>query len=386
MKIGLLYPTPDPLSPAMWSGSPHGLAGGFAELGVEVVPIGVRLPLGIHQAVAVLSRIGGKRGAVADRTVVRQVSRTLSLAKRLRAEDSNCDAVVAMGIELYDLAAIRPEGVPFATFDDGTLFQQWQNPDSDIRQSGFQERDATIWFERQAKSARAASVCCVSTEYAAHSFVSDYAVPADRVRVVGMGHRPRANADASPRDWAVPRFLFVGVDWNRKNGPAVVRAFQRVREQYPTATLDLVGEHPPVTLPGVRDHGFLRRENPASQRTLDSLFARSTVFVLPSRFDLSPISYLEAASAGMPVISSTEGGAGEVLGAAAAAVHPDDDDALFAAMLELADSATAARRGAEAYAATLTASWAHVAQRIIDALGLQHNHALQNQPLTREAG
>ncbi|MHC5797842.1 glycosyltransferase family 4 protein [Lacisediminihabitans sp. FW035] len=346
-----------------------------------MIPLGTKLPIGIHQAVAVLSRIGGKRGAVADRTLVRQYSRTRMLSRRVAENAANLDGIIAMGLEMFDLEAVLPPGVPVATFDDGTLLQMWCNPDSDIRESGFPEREVKLWFERQAKSARAATVCCVATNYAAGSFIEDYGVPADRVVVVGMGHRPRSAPPEGERDWSIPRFLFVGVDWQRKNGDAVLRAFRTVRESFPSATLDLVGRHPLVTEEGVRDHGFLAREDTASQALLDALFATSTAFVLPSRYDLSPIAYMEAASAGLPVIASAEGGAGEVLGDAAISVHPADETALADAMLRLADPETARAMGTRASAAASTASWAHVAGRIVDALRAAPRHA----PAPRES-
>ncbi|WP_411701068.1 glycosyltransferase family 4 protein [Conyzicola sp.] len=367
MRVGLLYPNPDPVSPSNWSGTPHGLAGGLRANGVEVVPIGAKLPPIVHESVAVLSRIGGKRGAVAERTIVRQISRTRALGRRVAAAAPGLDAVVAMGLELFDLAAVKPAGVPFVTYDDGTLLQMWRNGDSDIRRAGFPEAEVHRWFDRQAASARAATYCAVSTAWAARSFVDDYGVPAERVRVVGMGHRPRASA-AGERDWSHPRFLFIGVDWQRKNGDAVLRAFDAVRRSVPHATLDIVGVHPPIDLPGVRDHGFLPRDRPEAQAQLDTLFSTATAFVLPSRFDPSPIAYLEAASAGLPVIATTEGGAGELLGDAAISVHPADDAALVAAMMRLSDSGLARTMGARASAFAATASWEHVASRILQTL------------------
>jgi glycosyltransferase involved in cell wall biosynthesis len=200
--------------------------------------------------------------------------------------------------------------------------------------------------------------------------IDDFGVPASRVHVVGMGHRTRGGAPPD-RDLSTPRFLFVGVDWKRKNGAAVLRAFEQVRRTYPTATLDMVGEHPSLAgHEGVTGHGFLPRSDPAAQRTLDGLFARSTAFVLPSRFDPSPIAYLEAASAGLPVVATTEGGAGELLGEAAVTVHPDDDDALLAALLHLADEGNARRMGAEAARMAARSSWLGVSARILEALGL----------------
>jgi glycosyltransferase involved in cell wall biosynthesis len=88
---------------------------------------------------------------------------------------------------------------------------------------------------------------------------------------------------------------------------------------------------------------------------------------MPSRFDPSPIAYLEAASAGLPVVATTEGGAGELLGSAAVSVHPDDDDAIVAAMLDLADPAVARTRGEEAHRRSEDATWQAVASRVLAA-------------------
>src|SRR6185312_15023609 len=71
----------------------------------------------------------------------------------------------------------------------------------------------------------------------------------ERIAVVGMGHRPRTAA-AGHRSWDTPRYLFVGVDWQRKNGAAVMEAFARVRQEFPAATLDVVGGHPTLHAPG----------------------------------------------------------------------------------------------------------------------------------------
>jgi glycosyltransferase involved in cell wall biosynthesis len=367
MRVGLLYPTRDALSPTNWSGTPHGLAGGLRDSGAEVVPVNANLPIGIHQTVAVLSRIGGKRGAVADRTLVRQYSRNLFLTRHLAEVASGLDLVVAMGTEMYDLGSLSRPGLPIVTYDDGSLLQMWRNPDSDIRQSGFAEREVDLWIDRQRASSRAATLCCVSTDWAARSFIEDYGVAPEQVRAIGMGHRPRSAAPVE-RDWSAPRFLFIGVDWQRKNGASVLKAFSRVRAQYPTARLDVVGKHPRIEAEGVVDYGYLPREDAASQRVLDGLFESATAFVLPSLFDPSPIAYLEAASAGLPVIATTEGGAGELLGEAAISVRPHDLDEIVEAMLTLSDPGVARSMGAKAVERAASSTWAGVAGRLLEAV------------------
>jgi glycosyltransferase involved in cell wall biosynthesis len=197
--------------------------------------------------------------------------------------------------------------------------------------------------------------------------VEDFGVPESNVSVVGMGHRPRV-VPPDTRRFETPRFLFVGVDWRRKNGAAVLKAFSQVRLSFPDATLDIVGEHPQLSQPGVTGHGFLPRENATAQQLLDRLFANATAFVLPSLFDPSPIAYLEAASAGLPVIVTTCGGAGELLRDAAVAVNPYDGDALVAAMLHVAEPDVAQRMGTQALARSKEATWRAVSGRIADNL------------------
>jgi hypothetical protein len=368
-RVGVLYPVRNPAGPEHWSGSPAGIVAGLRAQGVDAVPIGTPSGVGPDRVRLLWRRLQDGPGSVADHGPAALRTRTAVL-RRAVARAGRLDALVAMGTDLYELGAVRPADVPVATFDDGTLRQQWANASSDIRGAGFAQSDVTTWFEVQAASSRAADAVCVSTSWARRSFEDEYGVPRANVHVVGMGHRPRGAPAPGERDWRVPHYLFVGVDWRRKNGDAVVRAFERVRRETPRATLDVVGGHPPLDAPGVRGHGLLRREDAAAQRRLDGLFAHATAFVMPSRFDPSPIAYLEAASAGIPVVATTEGGAGELLGPAALSVHPDDADALVDAMRRLADPVTAASLGADALARSADASWPRVAGRILAAVGL----------------
>ena len=313
------------------------------------------------------ARLAAGTGTVGARDPRRVAARTALLRDAVRRAGP-LDGLIAMGSELYVLGDVRGTAAT-ATYDDASLVQQWSSPDSDIRGTGIGEDVVRPWFAGQRASSLAADVCCVSTGWAGRSFTEDLGVPADRVRVVGMGHRPRLPVPDVTRDWQRPRFLFVGIDWRRKNGDAVVRAFRDVRAALPDARLDVVGEHGSLDEPGVTGHGLLRRSDPEAQRLLDELFARATAFVLPSRFDPSPIAYLEAASVGLPVVATTEGGAGELLGPAALTVHPDDRAAIVDAMRRLADPVTARTLGDEAARRAAGSTWEGVARRLLQAVG-----------------
>lgn len=365
-RIAFLYPDRGPLTPAHWSGTPAALLSAFRGRGLDVQEVGYDVPRAISAPVHILASLGSRGTAESDHSPVKMGARERAMNASLR-RIGDIDAVVAVGTDSYRLGRLSLAGTRTATYDDATLQTMWAHPHSDTRAAMFREAAVKRWIHVQRGSSRAATVNCVSTGWAARSFAEDYGLPAGKVRVVGMGHRPRAaqpGIDRSPN----PSFLFVGVDWKRKNGAAVLRAFARVRERFPDAELHLVGEHPPVRAAGIIDHGLLRRDDDDAQRLLDRLYLSCTAFVLPSMFDPSPIAYLEAASAGLPVVATIEGGAGELLREGAITVNPSSDEAIFQAMVTLADPGEAARRGALAAQAAQSATWHHVAGRILDAL------------------
>jgi glycosyltransferase involved in cell wall biosynthesis len=184
------------------------------------------------------------------------------------------------------------------------------------------------------------------------------------LRAAGLG----ANIDATDgavRDWSVPRFLFIGADWERKGGPRLVPALRRVRERFPEVTLDVVGRAPALDEPGVTVHGFLDMRTPEGMSALLALYRRATCFVMPSRFEPTGIVHAEAARAGLPAIGTTVGGAASVIGPGGTTVAPGDDEALAAAMLALADPAAAARLGAAAREHAEGFTWENVARRLV---------------------
>ena len=117
-------------------------------------------------------------------------------------------------------------------------------------------------------------------------------------------------------------------------------------------------------------HGFLRMSAPADRAQVERLYQTATVFVLPSHYEASAISYVEAGAAGLPCIGTTKGGSASLIGEAGLLVDPGDDDALVDAMLVLADAETASRLGALAEARSTLFTWRAVAERILRALAL----------------
>jgi glycosyltransferase involved in cell wall biosynthesis len=256
---------------------------------------------------------------------------------------------------------------PLVTFEDSTLLQAMRSyPWPHLE--GLSPRELERYASRQRQIYARARAACASSHWAADSIVDDYGVHASRVRVVGLGK----NHELRPvhRDWRTPRFLFVGVAWERKNGPAVLRAFARVRARWPHARLDVVGGHPRLDEPGVTGHGSLSLGQPADRARLESLFEEATVFVMPSLHEPTGTVYAEAAGAGIASIGTTDGGAATVIGPGGRLVDPLSFEQIEDAMLELAEPETAARLGALAQDHSRLFTWRKVAERLVGAMAI----------------
>lgn len=349
----------DPESPGTWSGITLGVLRGLRELGVEAIGFDLMLPSGLEQAVLAVSALPTLNRYDAHGAAVTMALRS-RLARR-RPRRARVDGVIQIGTGFS-----LPDGVPYVTLEDMTLRQGAAIHPVFSRMS---RRGVAGWERRRAVIYRRARACAVASHWAADSLLADYGVARERVAVVGFG----ANHTVAPgaRDWRPPRFLFVGIDWERKGGPLLLRAFSRVRQTYPSATLDLVGGHPALSQPGVSTHGVLSQARAGDRELMAELYARATCLVMPSLVEPFGIVYVEAAAAGIPSLVSSEGGAREVLGdEGGVAVDAGDEDGLVAAMLRLADPDLARRMGAAASERAKLYTWPRVAERLLRALGL----------------
>jgi starch synthase len=147
----------------------------------------------------------------------------------------------------------------------------------------------------------------VLADYWRRSFVEDFGV--DPARVVNVAYG--VNVDVPPeekKDYGAKHVVFIGVDFPRKGGEHLVRAFAKLLDRHPTATLHVIGPTaPPAALNagGVRNvefHGFLSRENPAQKARLLDVLRKGTLLVLPSLYEPFGNAVLEGMLYQMPAV------------------------------------------------------------------------------------
>ncbi len=375
LRIGLAAPT-NPGDAQMDSGVSNSTFTALAEVVAEVVPISGELP----PRVARLAHLGSvtarmrpgdlrdPRGAAKHVHSAAQLGRPTIVARNRLMRRRLLAAGRLDGVVQRSCNMLLPAGQRVVTFEDSTVLQARESYPWPHLQA-LTEADFQRYTERQRSAYATALACCCTTHWVAESITGSYGIPAERVFVVGNGQNHPAE-EVAPREWSPPRYLFVGVDWERKNGPAVLRAFSRVRERYPAARLDVVGGHPRLDVPGVVGHGSLSRLAESDRERIAALYRSATTFVMPSLHEPAGIVYVEAASAGVPSIGSTNGGSATLIGPGGLTVDPLEDEQIYAAMLRLADPDTARRMGELARQHSELFTWRKVAERLIRALAI----------------
>jgi glycosyltransferase involved in cell wall biosynthesis len=171
---------------------------------------------------------------------------------------------------------------------------------------------APAWLERwkwrrHRSCFRQAKHIVTWSQWTKQSLIDEYEIPAGKITVIppgvdidewqchSRGHHPQ-----------VIKILFVGADLKRKGGLLLLEAFRRLRhsslQRRDKAELEL---HLVTRTEVAPEAGVLvYNDMQPNSRRLRDLYFDSDLFCLPSYGDCFPMALLEAAAAGLPVVSS----------------------------------------------------------------------------------
>lgn len=196
------------------------------------------------------------------------------------------------------------------------------------------------FLAREREIYETASIVFVRSHDVADTLVTGYGVPAERVEVAGMG--PNGDVPDLPHEGSGDghRLLFVGVDWERKGGPQLLAAFDRLRPEFPDLRLEIVGCTPATDdRTGVTVHGRI---------PLDAVYELQRgcdIFCLPTRFEPFGVAVLEAMHAGLPTVGPRLGAIPDMIDHESTGLlhEPGDLDDLIDALRRLLADPDAAR-------------------------------------------
>jgi len=223
------------------------------------------------------------------------------IAELLSSEDLRWPVLQIGGI--YNLKPIIRSQMPVYSYHDGNLAQAIRSPyfARGIRKSHLQK---ALDYEKNVYGNL--DMIFTMSEYLRDSFINDFQIEAGRVKAIGAGVNLDAIPMVSRKDYEKKEIVFVGVDFNRKGGMDVLRAFKSAREIYPDARLNVIGPKklaiPSGYASGVVHHGFLSKKEPAQKQKFERIMNDSVLFVLPSLYEPFGIAALEAMLYQMPCI------------------------------------------------------------------------------------
>jgi len=260
-------------------------------------------------------------------------------------------------IQIQSLFDARAPGIPHFVYTDHTHFNNLDYPDFDPR-----ALRCPRWLALERALYRDARTVFTRSAHVSAALVDRYGCDPARVVCVGAGSNAHVPARPIERSRDGQDVLFVGVDWERKGGPELLAAFERVRRTHPRATLTIVGCSPPIYAPGVRVLGRV----PVTE--VHRHYEHADVFCLPTRHEPFGVAFVEALHHELPIVGTRIGAVPDLIehGKNGFLVEVGDVDGLAAHLAQLLDDAalrrrmgaTGGRRARENY------TWSAVAQRI----------------------
>lgn len=311
VRPGVYAAQQDPADKEAWSGLVHGIGASLAGAGLALDPFAVPPPPWLPRrrlVAAAMLRAGGPL-TQPDRSERYARWAAARIQERLGGRD---DLVFACG----SIVLSRLGGdAPCAFWADATFasmvgyYPGWERFGRKALRTGHALEEAAL---------TRAALAVYASDWAAQSAIADHGADPDRVAVVPFGpNLPVSHGADDVERWIAGRaegpcrLLFVGLDWERKGGPAAVEATRLLRRDGIEAELIVVGPQPRLdeaALAFTRVVGRLRKSSPPEVEQLCRLYAEASVFVLPSRAECLGVVFSEASAFGVPSVACRTGG------------------------------------------------------------------------------
>jgi glycosyltransferase involved in cell wall biosynthesis len=212
-------------------------------------------------------------------------------------------------------------GTPHFVYTDHTHLANLYYPSFD--ESNLYSRR---WICLESSIYRNAALNFTMSSHVSRSLVEHYGCESGKIECVSIGSNvagPEAH-ELSDARYASRRILFVGIDWERKGGPLLVKAFRKVLGLMPDARLTIVGCSPTIDVPNCEVLGRLPLDEVGAQ------YRRAAVFCMPTQNEPFGVVFLEAFEHRLPVVATRIGAVPDVVqeGVSGHMVETADVDAL----------------------------------------------------------
>ena len=236
---------------------------------------------------------------------IMQARRRELLLREIDAESVPIDALLLWGSWFHPFLG-RPSSPPFFNYIDQSRSLQPLPGEAPASSTG---RVRSHSLQRETYRA-SGGIFCMS-KWACAQTIDAHPTVADKVHVVGWGPCAVDLSAETPGESRENIVIHVSNDFRRKGVDFLIATAEQVSRQVPDVQFLVVGQDRRADW--ARDTGCVRFLGVQRGEALASLFRRAKVFFLPHRFDRSPHVLVEAMSAGLPLITSAQGGPVELI-------------------------------------------------------------------------
>jgi glycosyltransferase involved in cell wall biosynthesis len=234
---------------------------------------------------------------------------------------------LAFTFQLQSMFDSSLAGTPNFVYTDHTVLAALDYPNSDPKKWYSPE-----WIELEKSLYHNAAMVFTRSDNITRSLIEQYGCPPGKVTCVYVGANAELISDALENDnFSNQNILFVGIDWQRKGGPVLVEAFERLLEVYPQATLTIVGAKPRLNHPRIKVVGLV----PVNQT--QEYYKKASIFCLPTLDEPFGVVFVEALAQGLPIVGTSIGAIPDFIsdGKNGYLVPPNDVDRLVDALSSL---------------------------------------------------
>jgi glycosyltransferase involved in cell wall biosynthesis len=194
-------------------------------------------------------------------------------------------------------------GIPNFIYTDHTILYNKFYPEISFGEY----RVCQVWLKCEFEIYNHARLVMVMSENIRWSLINQYHIAAEKVPLVYIGNNSEITQANNPLKYSLKHILFVGKDWHRKGGPLLIKAFRRVRQRIPDATLTILGCSPKIKEVNVEVVGKV------SLQKVADYYNQASVFCLPTIREPFGVVFIEAMLSYLPVITSNIGAIPELV-------------------------------------------------------------------------
>ena len=191
------------------------------------------------------------------------------------------------------------KGIPHFIYTDHTTQTNLLYPDINPRQ--YIRSDS---FIKQSENGiyRDADMIFTCGSLITYSLLKQYNVAKEKVLTVFAGSNVTNGFVENDDKYSSKNILFVGVDWERKGGPVLLKVFEKVLQKHQNASLTIVGCSPAnITLSNCNVVGKIAADK------LAAFYNAATLFCLPTLREPFGIVFVEAMHYKLPIIANNIG-------------------------------------------------------------------------------